>query len=96
MVYLGVILYLLLRVYLLALIARLIIEMVQSFSRSFSPPRWFMTIAEPVFVVTDPPVKAFRRIIPPLRMGGVALDLSVLVVFIILSILLSIVPAIFF
>ena len=38
-------------------------------------------IAEPLFVVTDPPIKALRRLIPPIRMGGVALDLSVLVLF---------------
>lgn len=34
-----------------------------------------------LFVVTDPPIKALRRLIPPIRMGGVALDLSVLVLF---------------
>lgn len=63
------------------LIARILIEMVVSFSRNFQPPRWFYTIAEPLFMITDPPVKALRRLIPPVRMGGVALDVSVLVLF---------------
>ena len=73
----GIILLALLRLYTLVLIVRIIIEMIQSFSRQFNPPRWFMVIAEPLFVITDPPVKALRRIVPPMQMGGVALDLSV-------------------
>ena len=81
----GIILLALLRLYTLVLIVRIIIEMIQSFSRQFNPPRWFMVIAEPLFVITDPPVKALRRIVPPMQMGGVALDLSVLVLFIILQ-----------
>ncbi|WP_301200456.1 YggT family protein, partial [Corynebacterium stationis] len=54
----GIILLALLRLYTLVLIVRIIIEMIQSFSRQFNPPRWFMVIAEPLFVITDPPVKA--------------------------------------
>lgn len=91
----GIILYSLLRLYTLVLIIRIIIEMIQSFSRQFNPPRWFMVIAEPLFVITDPPVKALRRIIPPMQMGGVALDLSVLVLFIILQVLQFIVQVVF-
>lgn len=85
----------LLRLYTLVLIIRIIIEMIQSFSRQFNPPRWFMVIAEPLFVITDPPVKALRRIVPPMQMGGVALDLSVLVLFIILQVLQFIVQIVF-
>lgn len=91
----GIILFSLLRLYTLVLIIRIIIEMIQSFSRQFNPPRWFMVIAEPLFVITDPPVNALRRIIPPMQMGGVALDLSVLVLFIILKVLQFIVQIIF-
>ena len=70
---------LLLEIFKWILLVRIVIEMIQSFSRNFRPPRWFAVIAEPLFVVTDPPIKALRRLIPPIRMGGVALDLSVLV-----------------
>ena len=84
---LGIILILLVRIYTWVLIARIIIEMIQSFSRQFNPPRWFMVIAEPLFVVTDPPVKALRKVIKPVRLGQVSLDLSVLVLFIILMVL---------
>lgn len=71
-----------LQVYLYLLIARILIEMIQSFSRQFRPPTWFALIAEPVFVVTDPPVKALRRLIPPIRLGGAALEVSILVLFV--------------
>lgn len=73
--------------YMYVLIARIVIEMIQSFSRSFSPPKWFYVIAEPIFMVTDPPVRLLRRIIPPLPLGNIRLDISVIVLFFGLSIL---------
>ncbi len=78
-------------IYTLVLIARIVIEMIQSFSRSFSPPKWFYVLAEPIFMVTDPPVKLLRRVIPPLPLGNIRLDISVIVLFFILSILGSLV-----
>ena len=87
MSYLALIAYVLLRLFWLALIVRIVVEMVESFSRRFDPPRWFMVAAEPIFVVTDPPVKLLRRVIPPLRLGGLGLDVSIIVLFLILSIL---------
>ena len=95
MTLIGALLYIVLNIFTLILIARLITEMIQAFSRSFSPPRWFMMVAEPIFMVTDPPVRLLRRWIPPLRMGGVALDLSVLVQFFIIQILLIITQVVF-
>lgn len=95
MILIGTVLFVILRIFVLLLIFRLVIEMIQSFSRNFQPPRWFAYIAEPIFVVTDPPVKALRRVIPPLRMGGVALDISVIVLFFIVMILQIVVQAVF-
>ena len=37
-------------------------------------------VLEVVYSVTDPPIKALRRVIPPLRIGSIALDLSFLIV----------------
>ena len=71
----------LIRFYILILILRIIIEMIQSFSRNWRPQRWFSIVAEPLFVVTDPPVRALRKLIPPVQLGGVGLDVSVLVLF---------------
>lgn len=91
----GTILLLILQIYTLLLIARIVIEMIQSFSRNFQPPRWFIFIAEPVFMATDPPVRALRRVIPSMQMGNVALDISVIVLFFIVMILQLIVQAVF-
>ncbi|QGU01729.1 YGGT family protein [Corynebacterium kalinowskii] len=88
------VLVLILTIYLYLLIARILIEMIQSFSRQFRPPQWFAVLAEPIFVVTDPPVKALRRLIPPVRMGGVALDVSILVLFILIQLLIWVLSSI--
>lgn len=69
------------RLYVIALIGRILVEMIHAFSRNFRAPQWFVVISEFLFVITDPPVKALRKVIPPMKMGNVALDLSVLVLF---------------
>ena len=65
--------------------------MVASFSRNFRPPRWFTLVAEPLFAVTDPPVKGLRKIIPPLRLGNVSLDVSIIVLFLLLGFLSTVI-----
>ncbi|WP_312978174.1 YggT family protein [Corynebacterium sp.] len=85
---------LLLRLYWFILLARVIIEMIRSFSRQWRPSRRFALVAEPIFVLTDFVVRPLRRLIPPLRLGGVALDVSVLVLFFGISILITILMSI--
>ena len=46
---------------------------------------------ESVWSVTDPPLKALRRVIPPLRIGNVSLDLASLVLLVILFVLMKVV-----
>ncbi len=87
----GIILYALIRLFSFALIIRIIVEMVASFSRNFRPPRWFTLVAEPLFAVTDPPVKGLRKIIPPLRLGNVSLDVSIIVLFLLLGFLSTVI-----
>ena len=71
----------LLWLYLLVLIGRLIFEYVQQFSRSWRPRGVLLVFVSTIYALTDPPLKFLRRIIPPLRLGGVSLDLSFLVLF---------------
>lgn len=59
-----------------ALFARLILDYIRLFNSSWSPRGVVLWFAESVYTFTDPPINLFRRIIPPLRLGGVALDLS--------------------
>lgn len=88
MAFVGAILYALVGLYSLVVVLRIIIEMIQGFSKQFDPPSWFFVVAEPLFVITDPPVKALRRMIPPLRAGGgIGIDVSVIVLFIVLMII---------
>jgi YggT family protein len=84
---------LLLQIYWFVIIARVVVEMIRSFSRQWRPSRRFALLAEPIFVLTDFVVKPLRRLIPPLRLGGVALDMSVLVLFFGVYILQSILLA---
>ena len=71
--------------YLLILIGRLIFEYVQQFSRSWRPRGVLLVFVSTIYALTDPPLKFLRRIIPPLRLGGVSLDLSFLVLFFVVS-----------
>ena len=96
MVQVGLGLVLLIRVFIYILVLRIVVEMIQSFSRNWRPPRWFSIAAEPIFVVTDPPVKGLRRIIPPLNLGGVSLDLSILVLFFGLELIARVIAATMF
>jgi YggT family protein len=61
---------------------RFVTEWVQVFARSRSPRGALLVALEGGYSVTDPPIKALRRVIPPLRIGNFALDLSMLLVFV--------------
>ncbi len=78
--------------YLLLLLGRLIFSWIQAFSRSWSPHGPVLVIAEAVYTATDPPLKFLSRFIPPLRLGSVALDLSFMVLFFAVLILIYLVP----
>ena len=84
--FLGILL-ILVQLFTYLLLARIVIEMIQSFSRSWQPGRAFSVVGEIIFTITDPPVKLLRRVIPPMPMGGGQPDVSVLALFFILMIL---------
>lgn len=91
MTIIGQVLTTLLWIYLLLMLARLVMDYVRLFARSWTPTGATLLAFEAVYTVTDPPLRFFRRFIPPLRLGGVALDLSFLIVIILLQVLLSLV-----
>ena len=92
----GVILLSALRIFFVLLIARLVLDYVQMFARSWQPRGVMLVIAEVVYSVTDPPLRALRRVIPPLRLGGISLDLSFLVLSIAVVMSMSLVAWVFF
>jgi len=88
-----VIVYYVLWLYLLLLIGRLIIDMLQNYSRSWSPSGLLAGVAEVIFTVTDPPLRFLRRYLRPVRLGSVALDLSYTLLFLVIIVLLSVVSS---
>jgi len=68
------------------LIARLVIDYIQMFARSWRPTGVLLVAAEVIYTITDPPLKALRRLIPPLRLGSITLDLSFLVLVVLVQI----------
>jgi YggT family protein len=78
-------------IYLLILVGRMVFTWVQTFSRSWAPTGVLLVIAEFVFTLTDPPLRFLRRYIRPLRMGSLALDLSFMVLFFVVLIMVEVV-----
>ena len=85
--------YFALLVFLLLLIFRLIMEYVFLLARSYRPAGLVAVVLELAYSVTDPPLKALRRVIPPLRIGQVSLDLGFIILFIVVRILMGVVGA---
>ena len=85
------IVYLMLFAFLYVLFARFIMGMVMAYGRRWRPGRGAAAALEVVWSVTDPPLKALRRVIPPLRIGTVSVDLASLVLLVILFVLMNVV-----
>jgi YggT family protein len=76
----GAVLYVALLVYFFALWARFVLDLVQAFSESWRPRGVVLVLAEVAYTTTDPPIKAVRRVLPPLRIGQFALDFGFTIV----------------
>ncbi|MFF5292413.1 YggT family protein [Paractinoplanes globisporus] len=87
------ILYLIVYLFFLVLLARFVLSAVLQYGRRWQPGRGASAALETVWTVTDPPLKALRRVIPPLRIGNVSLDLAFIVLLVILFVLMEFVLA---
>jgi YggT family protein len=85
----GQVLHTILLVFLVLLIFRLVMDYVFMLARSFRPQGPFAIACELTYTATDPPIKAVRRVLPPLRVGNVSLDLAFMVVFFVTIILMN-------
>ena len=70
----GYVLYL----YLLLVLARFVLEFTRQFARSWRPAGVAAVGVEAVYLATDPPIRLLRRLVPPVRLGSVSLDLSII------------------
>jgi YggT family protein len=85
--------YFVLLVFFILLIARLIFDYVMMFARSWRPSGVAAVGLEVVYSVTDPPLKALRRVIPPLRLGNFSIDLGFMVLLFVVYVLMNVVNA---
>ena len=85
-----------LRLFLLLLFARFVVDWVQVFARSWTPKGIVLVVLEVIYSVTDPPILFIRRFVPPLRLGAIALDTSFIIVLVAVYLLLELNSIIFF
>lgn len=85
----GWLIHIVLWVFIALLWVRFVFDWVQVFARTWTPSGPLLVLLEAVYSITDPPIKALRRVIPPLRLGSFALDLSFLIVMVGAYLLLS-------
>jgi len=72
------------------LFVRFIIDWVMVFARSWRPSGLVAAVLELAYSATDPPLRALRRVIPPLRLGSFALDIAFILLFIACYVLIDV------
>ena len=85
-----------LRLFLLLLFARFVVDWVQVFARSWTPKGIVLVVLEVIYSVTDPPILFIRRFVPPLRLGAIALDTSFIIVLVAVYLLIQLNYIVFF
>jgi YggT family protein len=68
-----------------ALICRLVLDWIQVLAREWRPRGPILVFSEAIYTVTDPPLKFLRRVIPPLSLGSIRLDMAFLVLILAVS-----------
>ncbi len=74
-------------VFLILLFARFVVDWVMVLARSWRPSGFVAAGLEVVYATTDPPLKAVRKVIPPLNLGSIRLDLAFMVLLILVFLL---------
>ena len=77
-------------VFLILLFARFVVDWVMVLARSWRPSGLVAAGLEVVYSTTDPPLKAVRKVIPPLNLGSIRLDLGFMVLLIAVVLLRSV------
>ena len=86
----ATIVYIALTIFFVLMWARFILDLARTFARQWRPTGFGLVLAEAVYAVTDPPIKIVRRVVPPLRVGGAALDFAWSIVMLVCIILISV------
>jgi YggT family protein len=81
----------LLYVFLGLMLVRLVVDWTMVFARNWRPSGAVAAVLEIAYSVTDPPLRALRRVLPPLRLGSFALDLAFIVVIVVIYALIAVI-----
>lgn len=82
----------LVQLFVFVLWARLILDWVRVFKPSFRPKGALVILTELVYTLTDPPIKLVRRVLPPIRLGQVSIDLGWMITIFACFIVLALIP----
>mgnify|MGYP000246290966 CR=1 FL=1 len=88
---LALVLYWGLNVFFYAFIGRFVLDLMLSINPRMRPKGVFLVLAEIVMTLTDVPLRAIRKVIKPVRLGAIQLDLAWTVAIFIISLLSSLV-----
>ncbi|HEY0238112.1 MAG TPA: YggT family protein [Friedmanniella sp.] len=92
----GYIIGLVLEIFLVVLFARMILSWVPVLVRDWQPHGPLLVLAELVYSITDPPLRALRKVLKPVRVGAMSLDLAFIALFLLVSILMQINRVVFY
>ena len=84
------VLYWVLLAFFLTLVARFVLSLIVMFAPQWHPKGPLLLLFELVYSVTDPFLRPLRRILPPIGAGGIRIDLSMLMLFVLVSVAMSI------
>ncbi|MFC7624026.1 MULTISPECIES: YggT family protein [Microlunatus] len=96
MVIIGLIINFVLWLFLMILFARMILSWVPVLVRDWEPRGAMLVVAEGIYSITDPPLRLLRKVLRPVRIGSMMLDLAFIALAILVSILMRINALVFF
>lgn len=85
-----IVLYYVLLAFFLVLVARFVLSLIVMFAPQWHPKGPLLLLFELVYSITDPFLKPLRRILPPIGAGGIRIDLSMLMLFVMVSVAMAI------
>ena len=74
----------------LMLVARFVLSLIVMFAPQWHPKGPLLLLFEMIYSITDPFLRPLRRILPPIGAGGIRIDLSMLMLFVLVSLAMSI------
>lgn len=71
--------------YTLLLLGRFVWSILSSLNPYLRPKGWAVVVVETIYTLTDPPIKALNRLIPPVTLANITFRLSELLLFLVCS-----------